>query len=156
MKGLALVVLGVCVLMLVGCTPETGSVTGLTRTEAGDLEAVVLTCDGSADMVGVERDGDPDAHTDYVWETERTSETLRISLTQVGLEEGDLLGQGGFTSQVFGYDTSHRWNSISVPLTRTVLDDLQHGTVTFGNPEEGQQLQQVSEEDFAASGCDGL
>ncbi len=53
------------------------SVTGITRTATGDLMAVVLTCDGTADMVGVETDGDPDANTDFVWETERTRDTLR-------------------------------------------------------------------------------
>ncbi|WP_380163476.1 hypothetical protein [Jannaschia sp. R86511] len=142
--------------LLSGCSPETGSVTGITRNEAGDLEAVVLTCRGTADMVGVETDGDPDARTDHVWETERTRGTLRLPLTREGLQENELLGTGGFTAEVVGYDTSHRWNSITVPLTQDILDGLQRGSITYGNPDWGLELRQVDEDEFANAGCAAL
>lgn len=151
-----LMLMGLSIVLLSGCSPETGSVTGITRTATGDLEAVVLTCDGTADMVGVETDGDPNANTDFVWETERTRDTLRVTLTREGLQESDLLGTGGFTTEVGGYDTSHRWNSLSVPLTQDILDELEHGTITYGGPAWGLELAQASEEDFAATGCEAL
>lgn len=147
--------LGLC-----ACSPETGSVTGITRTPAGGLEAVVLTCEGTADMVGIETDGDPDARTDFVWTTQRTRKTLRMTLTSETLERGEftseeeLLGVGSFTSEVVGYDTSHRWNSLPVHLTSGVLAELEHGQVTYGSVVSAQRT--VSEEEFARTGCDLL
>lgn len=156
MKCRGLILLGVGVVVLSSCGPATRSVTGITRSEAGELEAVVLVCEGTANMVGVETDGDRDARTDYVWETKRTKGILRLTLTRAGLEESDLLGTGDFTAEVGGYDTSHEWNSITVPITEGILDELDPGSITYGNPDWGLKLQQVSEKEFAASGCEDL
>ncbi len=105
---------GTSPLLLGGCTVEIGGAVGLTVTDAGEVAAVLVACEGYLDGVTVYRDDDPDGPGVGEWDaTSRVTDTATIPLTEAPLEAAvEQLGLAdGALYLIYGWTEDNRWSA---------------------------------------------
>lgn len=125
---------GASPLLLGGCTVEVGGAVGPTLTEAGEVAAVLVACEGYLDGVTVYRDDDPDGPSVGEWDAEtRITDTATIPLTAAPLETAvNQLGlEDGAAYLIYGWTEDNRWSARHEQFTAADVQALRVDEVWF-------------------------
>lgn len=153
---MAAVTVGATTLLLAGCGPEVGTVTGLTVDDDGRVVVAVAVCAGSIDQVLLSDWSDGltgEVHREWPVEAEEGLHFVALA-TDGGDHRWQQIGvRGDQVAALEAYRSDHRWTSRAIAFTGTELDGLREGQIWWQRGERTQDRISTTVSEFESAAC---